>query len=394
MKTAYFDCFSGASGDMILGALIDVGLDPQYLNEVIFSLGLDCKIISSKVLKKGLSGTFVQIRSKEADCNRCLSDIKKIIAKSFLPDNVKKKSIAIFERLARAEAKVHKTDIEKIHFHEVGAIDSIADVVCSVAGLDFMGIANIISSPLNLGRGFVKCAHGILPVPGPAVMELVKGVPVYSSDIEGELVTPTGAAILTTLSGSFGPLPPMIPFASGYGAGTADRKLPNLLRIIIGKADKEHGPEYDEVIHIQANIDDMNPQIYGYIMEKALKMGALDCFVIPAQMKKNRPATVLNILCKPCDLEAFSDFLLTETTTIGLRWQPAKRIKAKRIVKTIETGYGKARVKLSFTKGKLVNISPEYDDCRKIAAQKEIPLKKVMDEVRKIACGNEVKNES
>ncbi len=387
MKIAYFDCFSGISGDMILGALVDAGFDPESFNKVIYSLGFDnCKIKSEKVIKQGLSGTFIHVKTEETGNNRSLSDIKKIIIKSSLPDKVQKGSIAVFERLAEAEARVHNMDIEDVHFHETGAMDAIIDVVCSVFGLDFMGIDKIVSSSLNLGGGVVRCAHGILPVPPPAVMELVKGVPVYSSGVDGELATPTGAAILTSLADSFGPLPFMIPVSTGYGAGAADRELPNFLRIIIGRpVEKKNTEEYDEVFHIQANIDDMNPQIYGYIMDKAFKMGALDCFIVPVHMKKNRPGNILNILCNTCDLGIFSDFLLTQTTTIGLRWRSAKRLKAKRVVKTIETVYGKARVKLSFVKGKLVNISPEYDDCQRIAEEKQISLKKVMDDVRKMA---------
>ncbi len=382
MKIAYFDCFAGAAGDMILGALLDAGLSPAVLKEQISRLGLSHYDIQMKeVRKKGIRGTQALVTvEQEHHCHhhRHLSRILDIIRSSALPESVKEKSSAIFRRLAEAEAKVHGIALEEVHFHEVGAADAIIDVVGSVIGLNVMGIEQIVCSPLHLGSGTVECAHGILPVPPPAVAELVRGLPVYSRGIEGELLTPTAAAIFTSLASAFGPVPSMRIQHIGYGAGRSDPAIPNFLRVMIGNTEEAGNEEDDQVAVMECNMDDMNPQIYDYLMQKILEMGARDVFLTPVQMKKNRPGTMLTVISLPEQVGLFADFLLRETTSIGLRWRMEKRIKAQRRIETLETGFGTVRIKIAERAGTVVHISPEYEDCRKLAAEKNISLKTVM----------------
>ncbi|MCP4112227.1 MAG: nickel pincer cofactor biosynthesis protein LarC [Desulfobacteraceae bacterium] len=385
MKIAYFDCFAGASGDMILGALIDAGLDIEQLKTELAKLHLDNYDIQVKnVIKKGIGGTKASVTVDEHDHHhRHLSHIREIIEKSGLDESVKQKSIQIFTRLAQAEAKVHRTSAENIHFHEVGAVDAIIDVVGGVAGIAALGIEKVFCSSLHVGTGTVECAHGILPVPAPATAELVKGKPVYSSGIRGELLTPTGAAILTALSSDFGPMPAMTIEKTGYGAGTSELDIPNLLRVSVGEAnDSLQDYETDQVAVIETNIDDMNPQIYDYIIQKALDMGALDIFLVPAQMKKNRPGTLVTVICQPDMAGKFSDFLIRETSTIGLRQRKENRIKARRKIKNISTKYGTISFKMAEVGNTVVNAVPEYEDCKRAATDNNIPLKTVMEEVR------------
>jgi uncharacterized protein (TIGR00299 family) protein len=388
MKIAYFDCFAGASGDMILGSLIDAGLPADQLKAELAKLHFSHYDLSAeKVHKKGMGATQASVTA-DADhqAHRHLSRIRAIIENSGLDPFVKQKSIEIFTRLARAEAKIHQTDIEHIHFHEVGATDAIIDIVGSVAGISLLGIERIFCSPLHVGTGTVKCAHGILPVPAPATLELVRGTPIYSSGIQGELLTPTGAAILTTVSEGFGPLPPMTAERIGYGAGTSDREIPNLLRVIIGETDCPHflkGFETEQVAVIETGIDDMNPQIYDYLIQKLLAMGVMDAFLMPLQMKKNRPGTLITVICPPEMVGEVSNFLMRETTTIGVRWRTDSRIKAPRTVKEIQTCYGTVKVKIAGSPTDITNISPEYEDCKRIALEKQIPLKTVMEEARR-----------
>jgi uncharacterized protein (TIGR00299 family) protein len=303
-----------------------------------------------------------------------------------LDDAVKQKSLAIFRRLAEAEAKVHQIPIDQVHFHEVGAMDAIIDVVGTVSGLSCLGIEKVYCSPLHVGTGTVTCAHGTLPVPAPATAELIKGTPVFSSGVEGELLTPTGAAILTTLSSGFGPMPAMTVERIGYGAGTSEPAIPNLLRVIIGEVREEvSGFETERAAVIETNIDDMNPQMYDYLIEKMLNMGALDVFLSPVQMKKNRPGTLLSVICAPEMTERFSDFILRETTTIGLRWRLDNRIKARRRMKEIQTIYGFIRFKLAETGNGSLQAFPEYEDCKRVALEKKVPLLEVMEEVKATA---------
>ena len=387
MKIAYFDCFSGASGDMILGALVDAGLSLEHLTGELAKLNLShYQIAAKKVVKQGLGGTQMLIdlemghfdvghhheegyhdhhqghhqdhhhdhhwhRGHECQRrprpeHRNFSDIKNLIEASPLDEAVKHQSLQIFTRLAEAEAQVHRTSIEQIHFHEVGALDSIIDVVGAAIGFQALGIEKIYCSTLEVGSGTVRCAHGTLPVPAPATLELIKGKPVYSSGVQGELLTPTGAAILTTLAAGFGAMPAMNVEASGYGAGTLDTPGPNLLRVSIGEAaEAAQGFQVEQAAVIETNIDDMNPQLHNYLIEKMLDMGALDVFLAPIQMKKNRPGTLVSVICPVAAVEKFAGFLLQETTTIGVRWRVDHRLKADRSMRTVETRYGPVRFK-------------------------------------------------
>ncbi|MCK4964273.1 MAG: nickel pincer cofactor biosynthesis protein LarC, partial [Dehalococcoidia bacterium] len=299
MKIVYFDCLSGISGNMVLGALLDAGLELGALKETLAELKISgYEIEARKVRKCEISGTLVNIKTKKNRVERHLGDILDIIHGSNLPDDIKDRAGTIFIRLAEAEAKVHGVNIEEIHFHEVGGLDAIVDIVGSVIGLKLMGIEDVYSSPLHLGRGFVKCGHGLLPVPSPATMELVKGVPTYGRDIEAELTTPTGAAIITTLAKGFARAPMMEVEAIGYGAGHRNLPIPNLLRVSIGEAVESTGQGYEEdvVTVIEANIDDMNPELYEHVMGRLNNKGALDVFLTPIQMKKSRPAVKLSTI--------------------------------------------------------------------------------------------------
>jgi len=392
MKVAYFECFAGASGDMILGSLMDAGLDVEQLKKELGKLHLTHYDLGAKqVTKGGMGGTQALVNVDEdhhSHHHRHLHHIEEIIEKSDLEKSVKQKGIEIFRRLAEAEAKVHRTDIEKIHFHEVGAMDAIIDVMGAVAGLAQLGIERIYCSPLHVGTGTVKCAHGTLPVPAPATTELVKGKPIYSDGVEGELLTPTGAAILTTLSSGFGPMPNMTLERIGYGAGVAERSIPNLLRVVIGEdGDELNDYRMEQVAVVETNIDDMNLQMYDYLIEKIMEMGALNVFLTPLQMKKNRPGTMLTIICRPEMVGDFSDFLLNETTSIGLRWRVDNRIKTRGTVKEIQTKWGIIKFKVAEAGNEITNVSPDYDDCKRLALEKDIPLKAVMKDAWS-ACSN------
>ena len=392
MKVAYFECFAGASGDMILGSLMDVGLDVAQLKKELGKLHLThYDLGTEKVVKRGIGGTQALVSVDEdhhSHHHRHLHHIEEIIEKSDLAKSLKQKGIEIFRRLAEAEAKVHRTDIKHIHFHEVGAMDAIIDVMGAVAGLAQLGVERIYCSPLHVGTGTVKCAHGTLPVPAPATTELVKGKPIYSDGVWGELLTPTGAAILTTLSSGFGPMPNMTLERIGYGAGVAERSIPNLLRVVIGE-DGDELKDYrtEQVAVVETNIDDMNLQMYDYLIEKIMEMGALDVFLTPLQMKKNRPGTLLTIICRPEMVEDFSDFLLNETTSIGLRWRVDNRIKTGGTVKEIQTKWGIIKFKVAKAGNGIKNVSPDYEDCKRLALEKDIPLKAVMKEAWSV-CSN------
>lgn len=393
MKIAYFDCFAGASGDMILGSLVDAGLDPDLLNIELSKLRLSCFTLSFKPMqKRGIAGTqaLIDMDPYLLQPHRGLSDIVHLIQGSELSPDIREKSIAVFTRLAEAEAKVHRTTVDAVHFHEVGAVDAIIDVVGAVSGLSLLGIDTVHCSAMHLGSGTVTCAHGILPVPAPATLELIQGMPVYATEIRGELLTPTGAAILTTLSDTFGHFPPMVIEASGYGAGMADPEIPNLLRVAIGRmVETASGRNADQVAVLETAIDDMNPQIYDHVMERALSLGALDVYLKPVQMKKNRPGILLTLLCQPDDLHRFARFLLMETTSIGLRWRFENRIIADREIREVSTSFGPVRIKTSRLQGDIVHISPEFEDCRKISLTQDIPLKKVVAGIcREILAGD------
>jgi pyridinium-3,5-bisthiocarboxylic acid mononucleotide nickel chelatase len=401
MQIAYFDCFSGASGDMILGALIDAGLEIDVLAKELTKLKLShYQLHTTKVLKNGIAGTRIHIEVDQEHHNRHsrhLQEIQQIIAESNLADRIKEQSLAIFMRLAQAEATVHMIDIQQIHFHEVGAVDAILDVVGAVIGLAYLNVEKVYCSAIHVGAGTVRCQHGVLPVPAPATAELIKGKPVYSTGVAGELLTPTGAAILTTIA-QFDPLPAMTLERTGYGAGHLDLPIPNLLRVFIGKtskaADKQDEPAGDyetEVVGaIETGIDDMNPQIYDHIMDRMLEKGALDVILQPVQMKKNRPAIMLTVICPVDKVNEFADLIMRETTTIGLRWRLENRIKAQRRIIEVQTEYGVIRCKVAAAGKEIINISPEYEDCRRAAAKTKIPLKHIMEAARS-ACAASIR---
>jgi pyridinium-3,5-bisthiocarboxylic acid mononucleotide nickel chelatase len=383
MKHAYFDCFSGISGDMTLGALLDAGVSVEHMRTELQLLNLSgWELTTEKVWKNGMAATHAIVRAQDTQTHRSLSTILEIIDKSNLSPNVKDRASAIFKKLGEAEAAVHDVPLEKIHFHEVGAVDAIVDIVGACIGFSALGIESFACSPLNVGGGTAKMAHGVLPVPAPATARLLLGKPTYSNGVQKELVTPTGAAIVATLCSNFGPQPPMSVTAIGYGAGTGDLEgQPNVLRIMVGEAAEKRAAAESETIRVlEANLDDMNPQIYGYFLEKALAAGALDVFTTPVQMKKNRPGTLVTVLCKPEDEPKFHDMLFAETTTLGVRAYAAERRVLARQWEAVHTAFGEVRIKVARLNGHIQQASPEFEDCRKLAEAKNVPLQRVMDE--------------
>jgi len=390
-KLAYFDCFSGISGDMTLGALVDAGCDLALLRSGLEGLLIPGWTISAeKVWKNGMSATFFRVTAEDQTQHRSLSAILEIFDKSQLSNFVRKNAAAIFRRLGEAEASVHDVPLEKIHFHEVGAVDAIVDIVGACIGCEALGIQKFACSPLNVGGGTAKMAHGILPVPAPATAKLLQGKPTYSNGVQRELVTPTGAAIVATLCDTFGPQPAMNVSAIGYGAGSADLEgQPNVVRIMIGEAAEKVVPSFDQEISvIEANLDDMNPQIYGYFQEKALAAGALDVYTTPVQMKKNRPGTLLTLLCKPQDANALMSLIFAETTTFGARAYTAWRRTLPRESVNVHTQYGDVRIKLSRVNGHIQHVAPEFEDCRRLAVEKNVPLQRVIADALRAYEGN------
>src|SRR6202047_1866067 len=385
MKTArigYFDCFSGISGDMVLGALVDAGAELRAIEEELRKLGLEGWSISAEKVKRGaMFATHVNVASSEGHHHRGLSVILGRVDKAGLAPRAAERARRIFTRLAEAEAKVHNVPVEEVHFHEVGAVDSIVDIVGSAVGFELLGIDEFACSAMDVGAGQVKTAHGLLPVPAPATAELLRGAPMYTSGISRELVTPTGAAIATTLSTRYAEIPEMILQAVGYGAGSADfSEKANVLRILIGEnASRDAGAHWDSPVSvIETNLDDMSPQIYGYLAEKALAAGALDVFSTAVQMKKNRPGVLLTILCESWHTAKMMDLVFRETTTIGVRTYDVRRKVLDREVLRVETQFGEVRMKISRMNGSLLNATPEYEDCQRLAAEKGIPLKQVL----------------
>ncbi len=383
MTLAYFDCFSGISGDMILGALVDAGVSIEALRSELAKLDLPGYTINAeKVKRSGFAATKVHVLLDEKrQPARHLSDIRKIVETSGLSTSIKEKSMKIFERLAEAEAAVHGTTPDNVHFHEVGAVDAIVDIVGSVAGLNMLGISTIAGSPINLGSGTIKSAHGTLPVPAPATAELLKGIPSYGSLIPFELTTPTGASILGTLSASFGPMPQMKINSIAHGAGGREIPgQPNVLRLMIG--DPVTAYSEDASVVIETNIDDMNPQVYDYLIEKLMQQGAQDVYLTPIIMKKGRPAILLSVLTDKTKTEVMLDTIFRETTSIGVRILEVGRKKLTREIKEVDTIYGKIRMKISSRGDEILTATPEYDDCRRIAEEKQVPLKTVMEEAK------------
>ncbi|MBD3181755.1 nickel pincer cofactor biosynthesis protein LarC [Candidatus Poribacteria bacterium] len=424
MKVLYFDCFSGISGDMVLGTLVDLGLDPEHLRSELAKINLDGYEISvQKTEKHKISATKVNVNLEEDEHHhhhennhddnhthnhnhnhnhnhehthnhaheqhhhepehhsRNLNDIRDLINASDLEDNVKETAISIFTRLGEAEAKVHGTTIDKVHFHEVGAVDSIVDIGGASIGIHALGIEKVYSSPPSLGSGFSKSSHGIIPVPVPATVELLKGRPVRQTDIKFELVTPTGAAIISTLAEGFGSMPDnMIIDKVGYGSGSRDlAERPNLLRGFMGHIQSIY--EHDIISVVETNIDDMSPQIYDILMDKLLGLGAVDVFMIPIVMKKSRPAVKLTVLTDQKYVQDICDSILAETTTIGVRIYKADRKKLAREIVDVETPYGKIKAKLARMGSNVIKVIPEYDDCKKISQDKNVPFLRVQQSV-------------
>ncbi|MGB8132005.1 MAG: nickel pincer cofactor biosynthesis protein LarC [Candidatus Angelobacter sp.] len=493
MRIAYLECFSGISGDMFLGALLDAGVPPEVLIRTVEALGVDARLEISRVDRSGISATKLDViaagekelpreefwekalstqqsavspeafstqqsafspaksppgthshghakehshshasshshdhehshgdaephshanehgehshsqtppgtavphdhGSKHTHSHRGLKEIREIIHAAKISQSAKDRAVKIFEALGAAEAKVHNTDIEKIHFHEVGAIDAIVDIVCASVGAEALGVDEWVCSPLNVGGGTVICAHGAFPIPAPATLELLKNAPVYSAEIQKELVTPTGAAIVSVLASRFSQFPAMKTEKIGYGAGTRNFKnSPNVLRLTIGEtAAEQHDSPFpvEEITVLEANVDDMTPQVFGYAMEQALQNGALDAFGTPVQMKKSRPGMLLTVLCRTEDSQRLTKFILAETTTLGVRMRRESRAALTRRHVSVSTKWGNVRMKLANLNGSISNYAPEYEDCRQIATEKKVPLKTVMQEAIKVYLEN------
>jgi len=447
MRIAYLDCFSGISGDMFLGALVDAGVPAKLFEDTVAALTIGARLEISRVNRSGITATKLDVyahgekelprevfwaqqsQAREHDhegshrheCEpghdherervelrehnysqtrnegsrtggpaphqhqhgRGLKEIREVIAKAGISDGAKSTAIAIFEALGAVEAKIHNSAIEKVHFHEVGAVDAMVDIVGAAVGAEALGVDEIVCSPLNVGGGTVKCAHGVFPVPVPATVELLRGAPVYSSGVQVELVTPTGAAIVKTLAKRFAPFPAMSIEKSGYGAGTRDFPgHPNVLRLTIGESQAEVvGNISSETISVlEANLDDLNPQVFGYVVDRLLEEGALDTFALPVQMKKNRPGMLLTVLSRPEDASRLTRIIFTETTTLGVRRREEQRQALARKWITVVTRWGEVRLKVASLNGAVTNYAPEYEDCRKLAAEHRVPLKSVMQE--------------
>jgi hypothetical protein len=379
MKIAYFDCFSGISGNMVLGALLDAGLEVERLKRELDHLSLPGYTLTAETVRRsGLRGTYVQVQVSEHEHERHLRDIARIVEGSDLPQEIKSRGLSIFHHLADAEARVHGISVDQVHFHEVGAVDAIVDIMGTVIGLWLLDVEKVYASPVHVGRGTVECAHGTLPVPAPATLELLRGVPTYGREVEAELVTPTGAAILAALVESFDRAPRMRVDQVGYGAGRRELPHPNLLRVSVGTlAEKATGYEEDTVTVIETNIDDMTPEWYEHVMERLFEVGALDVFLTPIQMKRSRPGVQLNVLLPEERVPDVLPILFAETTTIGVRLHRKRRYKLRRDIVTVKTRYGPIDVKVARAGERLMNVAPEYRDCRRAAKEHGTPLKKV-----------------
>jgi len=430
MRIAYLDGFSGISGDMFLGALVDAGVPFELLQQTVEGLHIGATLEMSRVDRNGISATKIDVvvngqkdmpreefwtaeteepgHAHHEDSNshdhevgvkprhsqgRPLAEILRIIAGAPISEPAKRTASAIFAALGEAEAKVHNVDVEEVHFHEVGAADAIVDIVCSAVGAEALQVERILASPLNVGGGTVKCAHGVMPVPAPATLELLKGVPIYSGEIQKELVTPTGAAIVRTLAAGFGPIPVMTTERIGYGAGTRDfAHHSNVLRLVIGESieaglSHTRSGEFastEEIAVLEANLDDLNPQIIGYTAERLMAEGALDVFTTAVQMKKGRPGTLVTVLCKREDESKLRDILFRESSTLGVRSRREQRHVLARRHESVNTPWGEVRIKIGRVNGSDSQAAPEYEDCRHIAAEQNVPLKTVMQEALRV----------
>jgi uncharacterized protein (TIGR00299 family) protein len=386
----YLDCFSGASGDMILGALLDLGLPLDALKGALGSLALEYGDVGvERVLRAGIASAKFRLTDTRPPVeggghkHYHLKGIVNAIKRSSLSSEGQDRAAHLFERLAQAEAAIHSTPIEKVHLHEVGALDSIIDIVGAVYGFEWFGIDDIEASPLNVGGGMVKCEHGLFPVPAPATARLLEGAPVYGNGTS-ELVTPTGALLVTSYAKAYGPLPPMVISKIAYGAGDRDPKdTPNVLRMIAGDRTATHRISdienrlSDRVVKIECEIDDMSPQLFGPLMDALLAAGALDVFFTPAQMKKGRPGTLVTVLARPDARDPLVDILFRDSTTIGVRFAEMDRCVLDRVIETVDTPYGAVRFKVARRDGRELNAAPEFDDCQVLAAEHGVSIKTI-----------------
>ena len=379
MKTLYLDAFAGISGDMMLGALLDIGVPLDLYRSVADALGLnEVEIAANRTERKSIGAVKVHVRAPERGLVRTYAHIKSLIDKSTLSPGVKSKSQQIFALLAEAESRIHSRSVDQVHFHELGSVDTIMDVAGSAAGLEHLGIEELLCSPLPLGTGMIKTAHGIYPIPAPAVVEILKDIPVYSSGIPTEIVTPTGAAIVAALAADFCLLPPMRISTVGYGAGDRDLEIPNLLRAFLGQRESvSRGRARERRMVFSTNIDDMNPELYPYVMEKLFEAGAEDVWLFPIQMKKSRPAVTLKVLVPPTREEEIKEVMFAETKTLGMRITEVYKEYLDREIIEVDTPFGRLRVKLARREGQRANIAPEYEDCRKAAVKHGVPLKEI-----------------
>lgn len=378
MKTLYFDLIGGASGDMILGALIDAGVPAKKLKEMLGDLKLtEFDLIVKTVSKNGFKATKVDVRVGNQPPERHLKEILEVIQKSSLSASIQERSIKIFRRIAEVEAEIHGKEIDQIHLHELGGTDTIVDITGVLLALDYLGISQIFASPIPLGSGFINGAHGQIPLPAPATLGLLKGLPVKRSGIEAELVTPTGAALLASLVNNFGPLPEMVLEAVGYGAGSRDLPIPNLLRVLVGSPSTNTEAGKEEIILLETNLDDLNPEIYPYVMELLFDAGALDVYLIPIHMKKNRPGTQIQVLAERINADQMRSILFRETTTLGIRQMPVDRYALPRTNQEVSTPFGIVRIKIAQTQTGGQKIAPEFEDCRKLALENKIPIQQI-----------------
>ena len=385
---AYFDCFSGISGDMTLGAFFDLGVPEEWLKDRLEAIPLTgFEVLAETVSRHGIQAKSVEVRVKDDATSRHYEDIKSILEKSPMSSGVKQRSLDIFERIADAEALIHGCPKEKVHFHEVGGIDALVDIVGTALCVDYLKIDSVIASPIPVGRGFVTCQHGTLPVPAPATLGILKGVPIYGTNIPHEMVTPTGAAIIATLAGSFKEMPDMIIEEIGYGAGKRELETqPNLLRIVLGteitNSEKELGVyQADQIVILETCIDDMNPEVFGFLMERLFEKGALDVYWIPIFMKKNRPGTMIQVLCPENYREVLMTCILSESSSLGVRYYHVKRRMLGRERITVKTVYGEIEVKRITELDGSSRIIPEYEICKKIALEKNLPIRMVYDTI-------------
>ncbi|MCL2156012.1 MAG: nickel pincer cofactor biosynthesis protein LarC [Leptospirales bacterium] len=380
MKKIYFDCFAGISGDMIIGAFLDAGFSFSFLEEELSKLNISGYNIShEKCTKNNISASKFSVNVTKDQGHRSLNEIIEIINKSELNDKVKYNAISIFKIIGNVEAKIHNTDIQSVHFHEIGALDSIIDICGAAICFHELGIEQVVSSALNTGSGTINTAHGILPVPAPATAEILKGIPIYSDNTNAELTTPTGAAIIKHYCKNFSNLTNFKIESIGYGAGTKDLSIPNILRIFIGDCTEVYMTD-DEVIEIETSVDDMNPEYFSYLFDLLTEDGALDISVIPAVMKKNRPGHIIKILTHKEKSDRIAEILFRETTTSGIRIRSVKRKTLERFFITVKTKYGDIRVKVHKMDKIPATISPEYEDCKRAAQEHKVPLKNVYNE--------------